>query len=152
MGGSGSEYLCSSLQSVMRPGPKSCTTTLPLPDTAITADTASVALLLLLLLPQCYKLIYGYMAFAMLNVFFFLTGALVMQLLRLAGIHMDMFSLMFILLNFSVRPRPLLVLTTLHTCGAAALIHVWPVTSAPWCLLSAALRLGPCCVAVDHVV
>lgn len=53
-------------------------------------------------LQQCYKLIYGYMAFAMVNVFFFLTGALALQLLRLAGLHMDLFSLTFLLFNFSV--------------------------------------------------
>jgi hypothetical protein len=60
-------------------------------------------LLLLLLLLQCYKLIYGYMGFAMLNIFFFFTGALVLQLLRLIGLHMDLFSLAFLLFNFSVR-------------------------------------------------
>jgi presenilin 1 len=42
------------------------------------------------------------MAFAMVNVFFFLTGALALQLLRLAGLHMDLFSLTFLLFNFSV--------------------------------------------------
>jgi hypothetical protein len=57
----------------------------------------------LLLLLQCYKLIYGYMGFAMLNIFFFFTGALVLQLLRLIGLHMDLFSLAFLLFNFSVR-------------------------------------------------
>eukprot|EP00882_Tetradesmus_deserticola_P034915 GHRQ01040259.1.p1 GENE.GHRQ01040259.1~~GHRQ01040259.1.p1 ORF type:complete len:192 (+),score=61.31 GHRQ01040259.1:240-815(+) len=55
------------------------------------------------LLLQCYKLIYGYMGFAMLNILFFFTGALVLQLLRLMGLHMDLFSLPFLLFNFSVR-------------------------------------------------
>ncbi|KAF6255797.1 Presenilin-domain-containing protein [Scenedesmus sp. NREL 46B-D3] len=50
----------------------------------------------------CYKLIYGYMGFAMLNIFFAFTGALVLQLLRLMGLHMDLFSLTFLLFNFSV--------------------------------------------------
>lgn len=71
----------------------------------------SALLLLLLLLcvcacavdgVQCYKVIYGYMGFAMFNVFFFLTGALVLQLLRLSGIHMDLLSFCFLLFNFSV--------------------------------------------------
>jgi len=51
---------------------------------------------------QCYKVIYGYMGFAMFNVFFFLTGALVLQLLRLSGVHMDLVSFCFLLFNFSV--------------------------------------------------
>jgi hypothetical protein len=42
------------------------------------------------------------MGFAMLNIFFFFTGALVLQLLRLIGLHMDLFSLAFLLFNFSV--------------------------------------------------
>jgi presenilin 1 len=42
------------------------------------------------------------MAFAMLNVFFFLTGALALQLLRVAGVHMDLLSFSFLLFNFSV--------------------------------------------------
>jgi hypothetical protein len=51
---------------------------------------------------QCYKLIYGYMGFAMFNVFFFLTGALIIQLLRVSGVHMDLVSFCFLLFNFSV--------------------------------------------------
>lgn len=51
---------------------------------------------------QCYKVIYGYMGFAMFNVFFFLTGALIIQLLRLSGVHMDLVSFCFLLFNFSV--------------------------------------------------
>jgi hypothetical protein len=69
---------------------------------AHSANLAPLMLLLLVLL-QCYKLIYGYMGFAMLNIFFFFTGALVLQLLRLIGLHMDLFSLAFLLFNFSVR-------------------------------------------------
>jgi presenilin 1 len=44
------------------------------------------------------------MGFAMFNVFFFLTGALILQLLRLSGVHMDLVSFCFLLFNFSVRP------------------------------------------------
>jgi presenilin 1 len=58
---------------------------------------------------QCYKVIYAYMGFAMFNVFFFLTGALIIQLLRLSGVHMDLVSFCFLLFNFSVR-------LTLRTC------------------------------------
>lgn len=53
---------------------------------------------------QYYKVIYAYMGFAMFNVFFFLTGALILQLLRLSGVHMDLVSFCFLLFNFSVRP------------------------------------------------
>lgn len=42
------------------------------------------------------------MGFAMFNVFFFLTGALILQLLRLSGVHMDLVSFCFLLFNFSV--------------------------------------------------
>jgi presenilin 1 len=42
------------------------------------------------------------MGFAMFNVFFFLTGALIIQLLRLSGVHMDLVSFCFLLFNFSV--------------------------------------------------
>jgi hypothetical protein len=63
---------------------------------------AMLLFLLLLLLLQCYKVIYGYMGFAMFNVFFFLTGALIIQLLRLSGVHMDLVSFCFLLFNFSV--------------------------------------------------
>jgi len=42
------------------------------------------------------------MGFAMLNVFFFFTGALVVQLLRVIGLHVDLVSLTFLLFNFSV--------------------------------------------------
>jgi presenilin 1 len=61
---------------------------------------------LLLLLLQCYKIIYGYMGFAMFNVFFFLTGALIIQLLRISGVHMDLVSFCFLLFNFSVSACP----------------------------------------------
>eukprot|EP00879_Flechtneria_rotunda_P013539 GHRR01014137.1.p1 GENE.GHRR01014137.1~~GHRR01014137.1.p1 ORF type:complete len:231 (+),score=45.96 GHRR01014137.1:144-836(+) len=50
----------------------------------------------------CYRVIYAYMGFAMLNIFFFLTGALVIQLLRLIGLHVDLVSLTLLLFNFSV--------------------------------------------------
>lgn len=58
---------------------------------------------------QCYKVIYGYMGFAMMNIFFFFTGALVIELLRIIGLHVDLVSLTFILFNFSVRYHVILV-------------------------------------------
>lgn len=38
----------------------------------------------------------------MFSVFFFLTGALLSQLLRRCGVHMDLVSFCFLLFNFSV--------------------------------------------------
>eukprot|EP00877_Chromochloris_zofingiensis_P008023 jgi/Chrzof1/3474/Cz12g26260.t1 len=73
--------------------------------------------LFLLFKYKCYKLIYGYMGFAVFNIFFFLTGGIMINLLQVTRIHMDAFSLCFILLNFSVvgvcslffMPAPLLL-------------------------------------------
>lgn len=42
------------------------------------------------------------MGFAVFNIFFFLTGGIMINLLQVTRIHMDAFSLCFILLNFSV--------------------------------------------------
>uniref|UniRef100_A0A383VT88 Presenilin n=2 Tax=Tetradesmus obliquus TaxID=3088 RepID=A0A383VT88_TETOB len=93
----------------------------------------------------CYKLIYGYMGFAMLNIFFFFTGALVLQLLRLIGLHMDLFSLAFLLFNFSVlgilslfvMPVPLLLKQSytvwVGICVAYIFTHIPEWTS--WVLL-----------------
>lgn len=39
----------------------------------------------------------------MLNVFFFFTGTLLLQLLQLAGLHIDAVTLALGLFNFSVR-------------------------------------------------
>ncbi len=44
------------------------------------------------------------MAFALFNIFFFLTGAISIELLKVADVHMDAFSLCFLLFNFSVGP------------------------------------------------
>lgn len=93
----------------------------------------------------CYKLIYGYMGFAMLNIFFFFTGALVLQLLRQIGLHMDLFSLAFLLFNFSVlgilslfvMPVPLLLKQSytvwVGICVAYIFTHIPEWTS--WVLL-----------------
>lgn len=64
--------------------------------------TAMTFVLLLLFKYGCVKCIYGYMGFAVLTIFFGLVGAIVVQLLRKADLHMDAISLCFILYNFSV--------------------------------------------------
>jgi uncharacterized membrane protein YgcG len=66
---------------------------------------------------QCVKLIYGYMGFATFMIFFFMTGGIVVDLLQTLNIHVDAFSLAFILYNFSIvgstclffTPAPLLL-------------------------------------------
>lgn len=55
------------------------------------------------------------MGFAMFNVFFFLTGALILQLLRLSGVHMDLVSFCFLLFNFSVSAHGSGFMSTLCT-------------------------------------
>ncbi|GIL83410.1 hypothetical protein Vretifemale_12242 [Volvox reticuliferus] len=59
-------------------------------------------LLLLLFKYKCYKFIYAYMGFAVFNIFFFLTGALFIQVMQVINLHIDAFSLAYGLLNFSV--------------------------------------------------
>lgn len=52
--------------------------------------------------PQCYKIIFAYMGFAVLNIFFLLTGLILILLFQTGGLHIDAFSLCYILYNFSV--------------------------------------------------
>ncbi|EFJ44036.1 hypothetical protein VOLCADRAFT_82983 [Volvox carteri f. nagariensis] len=59
-------------------------------------------LLFLLFKYKCYKFIYAYMGFAVFNIFFFLTGALFIQVMQVIKLHIDAFSLAYGLLNFSV--------------------------------------------------
>ncbi|KIY92207.1 Presenilin-like protein [Monoraphidium neglectum] len=51
---------------------------------------------------KCYRVIYGYMGFAVFDMFFVLTGAVVLRVLQVLGVHIDAFSLCFILFNFSI--------------------------------------------------
>ncbi|MEW5297730.1 MAG: hypothetical protein WDW36_000915 [Sanguina aurantia] len=64
--------------------------------------TCVTFLLVLLFKYRCYKFIYCYLGLGVFNVFFALTGALAIQLLQLADIHMDALSFCFLLFNFSV--------------------------------------------------
>eukprot|EP00210_Caulerpa_lentillifera_P006403 g6117.t1 len=59
-------------------------------------------ILFLLFKYRCVKFIYVYMGFALLDLFFFLTGAVVIKLMRETDLHVDAISLCFILFNFSV--------------------------------------------------
>ena len=55
------------------------------------------------LLPQqCYRVIFGYMGFAVMNILFLITGLLLIQLLQVGHVHVDSFSLCYMLWNFSV--------------------------------------------------
>jgi hypothetical protein len=80
---------------------------------------------------QCIKVIYAYMGFAVFNIFFFITGTIIIQLLVVAKIHIDIFSLAFILFNFSVGG------TFLPAQRSGRLVH--------WGAAAAALRRGPSC-------
>ena len=51
---------------------------------------------------QCYKIIFAYMAFAVFQILFFLTGVLLIQLMQVINLHIDAFSFCFLLYNFSV--------------------------------------------------
>ncbi|KAG1672059.1 hypothetical protein FOA52_008935 [Chlamydomonas sp. UWO 241] len=50
----------------------------------------------------CYKLIFGYLGFAVINIFFLITGLIIILLCQKASIHIDAFSLCYLLFNFSV--------------------------------------------------
>lgn len=52
---------------------------------------------------QCYRCISVYMAFSVSNIFFLITGLLVVLLLQKMDLHVDLISLCFILYNFAVR-------------------------------------------------
>ncbi len=72
---------------------------------------------------QCYRVIYGYIGFSVMNIFFLITGLLFIQvrasgrgcvhirtplsplaqLLQIGNVHVDAFSLCYMLWNFSVR-------------------------------------------------
>jgi hypothetical protein len=85
------------------------------------------------------------MGFAMFNVFFFLTGALVLQLLRLSGVHMDLLSFCFLLFNFSV--SVLLLAAVIQQLHAAC---CW-WTAACFCPnFSVILLLQVCCCMRTH--
>ncbi|GLC33671.1 hypothetical protein PLESTM_000098700 [Pleodorina starrii] len=58
--------------------------------------------LFLLFKYKCYKFIYAYMGFAVFNIFFFLTGALFIQVMQVINLHIDAFSLAYGLFNFSI--------------------------------------------------
>ena len=67
---------------------------------------------------QCYRVIFAYMGFAMANIFFLITGLLIVLLCQTGNVRIDSFSLVYILFNFSVR-RSLGSYCrngTLHTC------------------------------------
>jgi presenilin 1 len=95
--------------------------------------------------PQCTKFIYGYMGFAAFSIFFVLTGIIVLELLKKAHVHMDWFSLTYILYNFSVVgavtlfffPAPLLLKQCyLITTGVAvAFVFTWVPEWTTWMLL-----------------
>ncbi|KAI8475571.1 MAG: Presenilin-domain-containing protein [Monoraphidium minutum] len=51
---------------------------------------------------RCYKAIYAYMGFAVFDMFFVLTGGVLLRALQVLGIHVDAFSLCFMLFNFSI--------------------------------------------------
>ncbi|KAF8056836.1 Psn [Scenedesmus sp. PABB004] len=101
--------------------------------------------LFLLFKYRCYRVIHAYMGFAMLNIFFFFTGALSIQLLRVVGLHLDLPSLAVILFNFSVGgllslfvlPGPLLLKQAytvwVGICVAFIFTHIPEWTS--WVLL-----------------
>ncbi|KXZ53562.1 hypothetical protein GPECTOR_6g478 [Gonium pectorale] len=59
-------------------------------------------ILFLLFKYRCYKVIFAYMGFAVFNIFFFLTGALFVQVMQVIDLHIDAFSLAYGLFNFSV--------------------------------------------------
>lgn len=50
----------------------------------------------------CYKVIWGYMGFAVFNIFFAITGSVFIQVLQVMDLHIDAFSLAYGLFNFSV--------------------------------------------------
>ncbi|GMH42762.1 hypothetical protein BSKO_10681 [Bryopsis sp. KO-2023] len=93
----------------------------------------------------CVKFIYAYMGFAVLNIFFFLTGAVLIGLLKTGNIHLDALSLCFILFNFSVVgmlglffwPSPLLLKQGyLVVVGViVAYIFTWTPEWTSWVLL-----------------
>ena len=56
--------------------------------------------------PQYTNIIWGYMGFAGFSIFFVLTGILGVQLIQLYRIPIDLFSFLFLLYNFAVRPGP----------------------------------------------
>ena len=51
---------------------------------------------------QCYRVIFAYMGFAVANIFFLITGLLLILLCQRGGVHVDAFSLVYMLFNFSV--------------------------------------------------
>ncbi|CAD7694965.1 unnamed protein product [Ostreobium quekettii] len=63
---------------------------------------AMTFILVLLFKYGCVNCIYCYMGFAVINIFFFMMGAMVIELFQRANIHMDAVSLAFILYNFSI--------------------------------------------------
>ncbi|KAG2446836.1 hypothetical protein HYH02_008396 [Chlamydomonas schloesseri] len=67
------------------------------------AVVAGMTVVLFLLFKyKCYKFIFAYMGFAVFNIFFFITGALFIQVMQVIDLHIDAFSLAYGLFNFSV--------------------------------------------------
>eukprot|EP00195_Chlamydomonas_chlamydogama_P016551 CAMPEP_0202908100 /NCGR_PEP_ID=MMETSP1392-20130828/44889_1 /ASSEMBLY_ACC=CAM_ASM_000868 /TAXON_ID=225041 /ORGANISM="Chlamydomonas chlamydogama, Strain SAG 11-48b" /LENGTH=370 /DNA_ID=CAMNT_0049597257 /DNA_START=155 /DNA_END=1264 /DNA_ORIENTATION=- len=58
--------------------------------------------LVLLFKYGCYRVIFAYMGFAVFDIFFLITGLLLIQLLQIGNVHVDAFSFCYIMLNFSV--------------------------------------------------
>ena len=74
----------------------------PLPRPAPSTDSP------LPLSSQCYRIIFGYMGFALMNILFLITGLILIQLLQIGKVHVDAFSLCYMLWNYSVRVGKLL--------------------------------------------
>ena len=78
-----------------------CGRALPVPCLPIMHGTVDSGFLLAV--AQCVRFIYAYMGFAGFSIFFFLTGAIALQLLEKAHARLDAFSFLFILYNFAAR-------------------------------------------------
>jgi len=64
--------------------------------------TAMTFGLVMLFKYRCYRLIFGYMGFAIMQILFLFTGLILLMLLEKARLHVDVISLVFLLWNFSV--------------------------------------------------
>ncbi|KAL6761740.1 Presenilin-domain-containing protein [Haematococcus lacustris] len=94
---------------------------------------------------KCYKIIYGYMTFAVFDIFFLITGVVALQVLQAWNIHVDVFSFLFSLLNFSVcgtlgllfMPMPLLAKQgyNIWTGVVTAYIFTWIPEWTSWLLI-----------------
>eukprot|EP00197_Chlamydomonas_leiostraca_P006643 CAMPEP_0202871830 /NCGR_PEP_ID=MMETSP1391-20130828/19793_1 /ASSEMBLY_ACC=CAM_ASM_000867 /TAXON_ID=1034604 /ORGANISM="Chlamydomonas leiostraca, Strain SAG 11-49" /LENGTH=664 /DNA_ID=CAMNT_0049552733 /DNA_START=53 /DNA_END=2047 /DNA_ORIENTATION=+ len=63
---------------------------------------AMTFVLVLLFKYGCYKVIYAYMAFAVFDIFFLITGVVMAEVITVLDIHIDAFSFMYMLFNFSI--------------------------------------------------